>query len=132
MKRIFRYWAIVAFSLLISQQIGHSLIFGNHYLTVAKVALFLTFFEYFLKPLVKLLLLPVNILTLGTLRWIVDVLALFLAVTFVANFRVRDFVFSGLQLPNLVISPFSFHGFWSYVATAFWLNLIIAVLRWLF
>ncbi len=132
MKKLLKYWLIGILSLLAVAQLGHVFVFANGYLTVIEAALFLTIFEYFLKPLVKLLFLPVNIVTLGSLRWLIDVLALFLATAAVPSFQVKTFAFAGFQSNGFVVPAFSFSGFWAYVAAAFSLNIIIGLFRWLF
>lgn len=132
MKKILKYWFITSLSLLAVGQLGHSFTFANGYLTVIEAALLLTFFEYFLKPIVKLLFLPINLLTLGALRWLIDVLALFMATTFINGFQVHGFTFTGITIGGFVAPPFAFSGFLAYIISAFWLNLAIAILRWLF
>jgi len=132
MKKILKYWFITSLSLLAISQLGHSFFFGQGYLTVVEAALFLTLFEYFLKPIVKLLFLPINLLTLGALRWLIDVLALFLAATFIQSFQIQNFIFNGMAVNGFIIPSFNFSGFFAYVISAFWLNLAISILRWLF
>ncbi len=132
MRKFLRYWLISILSLLAVTQLGHAFRFATGYSSLIEAAFFLTVFEYFLKPLVKLLFLPVNIITLGSLRWLIDVFALFLATTFVPSFQVKTFAFAGFQGDGFVIPSFAFHGFWAYVVAAFSLNLIIGLFRWLF
>ncbi len=132
MRKLLKYWFISALSLLAVAQISNVFHFSNGYFTLVEVAFFLTVFEYFLKPLVKLLLLPINVITLGGLRWLIDVLALFLAGAIIPSFQIKTFLFPGIQSNGLIIPNYSFHGFWSYVVAAFSLNLLIGLFRWLF
>src|SRR5688572_12173068 len=56
----------------------------------------LTLVDALIKPLINLLLLPFNLITLGTFRWVSSVIALYLTTLVVPGFAIRAFTYPGL------------------------------------
>lgn len=119
MKKILRYIILFTFSLLTANQIWHNMSFAQIPLTVIEVAIILSIFELFLKPIIKILLIPINILTLGLFRIVINTIGLYLAVFFLSDFQVK----------NIYISQYNYHvnNFWAYFLTSFIIGLILYV-----
>ena len=82
---------------------------GISNLFVATLAL--TIFNLILRPILKLLLLPINLLTLGAFRWLVTIAILYLLTWFVpevklVNFSLSQIPFLGLFLPDFIVGKF--------------------------
>jgi putative membrane protein len=131
MKKIIKLWFIYFVSLVIICEALPSLRIADGYLTLVKAAIALSFFDFLIKPIVKLLLLPINILTLGIFRWIINVLVLYLTTILVPHFQINPFLFPGFQSNGLVLPSFSLSLFWSYIFVSFLLDLISSIIRWL-
>lgn len=120
MKKFFKYALYLAFALVLHQEIWGNLSFGSDKIfVIIKASLILAFFELILKPIVKLLLLPISILTLGTIRIVINTLGLYL-VTFL--------------LPIVTINSFSIYnwhltGFFSYLGTSFFISLFLYIFK---
>jgi uncharacterized membrane protein YvlD (DUF360 family) len=91
----------------------------------------LTVFESIVKPIVKLLLLPINILTLGLARWLVNVIGLYLVTIAVSGFRIYPYYFPGINYNGFTAPPVRLSLFWTYVIVSFLLNLTISLVRWI-
>jgi len=119
MKKLLKYILLFVFSLLTADQIWHNLTFQNMPLTIVKVALVLAIFELLLKPILKVLLLPINLITLGFFRIIIDTLGFYLAV-----FLLNDF-----KISNIYISGYNYYvkGFFAYLLTSFTVALILNI-----
>ncbi|MDD4027337.1 MAG: phage holin family protein [Candidatus Shapirobacteria bacterium] len=119
MKKILKYIVLFTFSLLTSNQIWQNLSFEQIPLTIVKVAVILTIFELLLKPIIKILLIPINILTLGLFRMVIDALGLYLAVFFLSDF----------QVGNIYISQYNYHvnNFWAYLLSSFTIGTILYI-----
>ncbi len=119
MKKILRYIILFAFSLITANQIWQNLSFQQIPSTIIKVAIVLAIFEIILKPIVKILLIPINILTLGLFRIVIDTLGLYLAVFFLSDF----------QVGNIYISQYNYHvdGFWAFLLTSFTIGTILYI-----
>lgn len=119
MKKVLKYIILFVFSLITANQIWHNLFFEKTPLTIIKVAVILTIFELLLKPIVKILFIPINFLTLGLFRIVIDTLGLYLAVFFLADF----------QVGNIFISQYNYpvNNFWAYLLSSFTISTILYI-----
>ncbi len=83
-----------------------------------------------LVPLLKVLLLPLNLLTLGLFAWITNVMAIY-ALTTVSDFQLVPYTFSGFNFNGFVIPPYELSPFLVAVAASFLIGLITNFLQWL-
>lgn len=123
MKKIFRYSLLLVFSLIVTNQILGNLNFDNQIYNIIKVGFVLALFEIILKPTLKLLLLPINLLTLGSFRIVIDTLGLYLAVILINGFHVSKIFISSFNLFNYTIPTLKFSGFMAFLVTSFIIGL---------
>lgn len=116
--------------LLISKLIG-GISFKENYLVLFWAALFLTLLNLLVKPLLNLLLMPINLLTLGAFRWVVNVLVLLLVVFFVTDFKIIGFSFLGASFAGFVVPAISLSFFWALVLVSFLIEIILSILNWI-
>ena len=120
MKKFLKYALYLSFALVLQQELFGNLLFGqNRLLIITKVGLILAFFEIFLKPIVKILLLPISILTLGLIRIVINTLGLYLASFLVSAFSVASFTVYGWSLV----------GFWAYLGTSFFISVFLYIFK---
>jgi uncharacterized membrane protein YvlD (DUF360 family) len=120
MKKFFKYSLYLSFALVLQNELWRNLSFGpDRLLTVVKLGLILAFFELILKPIVKLLLLPISFLTLGLIRIVINTFGLYLAVFLLPQFSVSSFSLFGQNLS----------GFWSYLATSFFISFFLFIFK---
>lgn len=131
MKKILRSWFIHLIVLEIAASLTGAITFGSGIRGWFLSALVLTVFSIFLKPLLKILLLPINFLTLGLLRWIINVLGLFLATYLVSSFRISSLNFPGYSGSGITIAPISLSLIATYVLLSFCLDLFLIIIRWI-
>lgn len=117
MRKILRYTLLHLFTLVTINELWHNLTFAYQISTLIKVAFILTVFELILKPIVKFLLLPINILTLGTIRIFINTLGLYLAV-----FLLNDFSVNSISHPR-----FTAQGFSTFLLTSLTLSLVFFI-----
>lgn len=84
-----------------------------------------------LNPLIKVLLLPLNLLTLGIFAWLSNVLVLYLLVNIVPNIKLLPYVFAGASLDGFVIPAISLTTFQVAILVSFVIGLIIHFTHWL-
>lgn len=131
MKKYLRRWFIITVSLVIVDHLVGSLEFTEGIKTLALAAAALTIFESLVKPIVKLLLLPINILTLGLARWLVNIIGLYLVTVAVPGFGIYPYQFPGIDHNGFTAPQINFSLFWTYVIISFLLNLTTSLVRWL-
>ena len=81
------------------------------------------------KPVIKLFLLPLNLVTLGLFSWIVNVIVLFIMTKLVSGLSVTGFTlaatnYSGFAAPALSVNPIV-----SYILASVLISLIYALLN---
>lgn len=126
MRKILKQILLTIFALLLSNLIWHNLFFANIPSDIIKVSTILALFELIIKPIVKLLLLPINIITLGTIRIVINTLGLYLAV-----FLLDSFIINAINIPahswqGFNIPTLAFSGFWLFLVTSITINMSIS------
>lgn len=69
--------------------------------TLIGAGLVLGVLQLFIRPILKLLFLPINIITLGVFSWVINVFILWLATQLVPGFSIEPMIFLGYQLGQL-------------------------------
>jgi len=126
-KKILKYVLLFSFSLATTNQIWHNLNFQKNIQTIIYVALILTIFELFLKPILKILLLPINLLTLGSLRFIINTLGLYLAEFLLLDFKVYNIHFEAFSWQGFTIPTQNFNSFWAYFVSSLTIGIIFYI-----
>ncbi len=124
MKKLLRYSLLLTFSLIVTSHLWKNLYFSENISNIIKVAFLLAIFEIILKPIIKILLLPINLLTLGTFRIVIDTLGLYLAVVLVSGFQVSNILIDSTNLMGYTIPTLRFSGFMAFLVTSTTIGLI--------
>lgn len=90
------------------------------------------FLNKIVKPIIKLLLLPINLITLNLFSWMVGVLTLFLLQIFADGVNIASFTFPGLEISGFIVPSFFINLFFSYLLSSILLNSIHKSIFWLF
>jgi len=125
MKKILKFTLLFSFALPTTNLIWKNLFFENIPWTIVKVAIILSVFEILLKPIIKLILIPINILTLGLFRIIIDTFGLYLAIFLLNDFQISNISNITLSLFGISTPPLSFQNFWSFLITSVTLGIIV-------
>ena len=119
MKKILKFTLYLGIALVIENEIWHNLIFSPKFETVVKVALILAIFEIILKPIIKILLLPITFLTLGLIRIVINTLGLYLA----------TFLISGFSVGPLIVFNYPLSNFLAYLFTSFIISTLLYIFK---
>lgn len=131
MKTLLRYFSINLVSLWLTTRIITGLTYtgGIKSLLLGGVAFMLI--NMLLVPLLKILFLPLNLLTLGIFAWITNVLALYALTTVVSDFKLTAYAFPGTNLNGFIIPSYELSPFLVAVAASFLIGIITHFLQWL-
>jgi putative membrane protein len=129
MRKILKYTLLIAFTLALQNQLWQNLVFSQNIWTIVKVAFILTIFEILLKPVIKILLLPINILTLGLFRIVINTVGLYLAVFLISDFQVNPISLNALSWQGIIIPTLNFVGFWAYVINSITQNFLLSIFK---
>ncbi len=131
MRPLLRALFINGFALWIISQISRGIVFERGFETLLVTATVLGLFNLFIRPLINILLLPINILTLGMFRWLVNVFTLYIVNLVVPGFKITGFYFGGLTYQNIVLPQFELGLIGAFVIISFLIGFISAFLYWL-
>lgn len=98
--------------------------------TFVIAALTLAVLNTIVRPVVNLLLLPVNLLTLGMFRWVASSVVLWMLSIFVRQFQITTFHFQGFSSQGFTIPQMTLSVFWTTVVGAFMFSWFISIVDW--
>lgn len=116
---------------LLSQVLSQGVVFANGWGTIAITAIALTFLNKAVKPIIKVFFLPINLLTLGMFRWVINVLILFLLAAIIPNFQFKSFLFPGFSYQDFSIPSMDLGFFWVLIIASLMLSLFTSFFYWL-
>lgn len=131
MKRLIRAYAISLLSLYLVKEITQGLIFGKGVETFFLTALGLTAVHLLAKPVINILLLPLNLVTFGLFRWLSSAIAIYLVTLIVKDFRIERFFFAGFSSKWFDLPELNLGGIAALIAFSFLLSLITSFIYWL-
>jgi putative membrane protein len=94
----------------------------ENWATLIIASIVLTLLQKLVRPILTVLFLPFNIITLGLFAWLINVLILWLALVFVPGFHIDQVTLGGMH----------FGSFMSLVVVSFALSLIQAIIEFVF
>ena len=111
MKDFLRQSLINSFSLYLVSSIFPGLTVPPLVFNLIWAGIIFTLVNRLVKPIIKLILLPINLITLGLFGWLANVLVLLIATRLVDSLTFTGFVssaftYSGFSVPSLTFSPF--------------------------
>lgn len=131
MKTVLRYFLINFVSLWMTTRIITGLTYTGGVKSLILGGLAFMAINLILVPLLKILLLPLNLLTLGLFAWISNVLALYALTTVISDFQLVPYTFAGFNFNGFIIPSYELSPFLVAVAASFLIGLITHFLQWL-
>ena len=116
MKRILRHYAVATFSLWAVTRIAEGIVFEDYPRTLFIAGLALMAASIVARPVINILILPLNLVTFGLFRWVSSAIALYLVTLVVPGFKIAGFHFVGFSSKWVDIQEINFKGILSYVA----------------
>ena len=100
MKRILRAFIINSAAIWILDKLLESFIIENLESMLAAAAL-LTLVNFSIRPIAKLITLPLNALTLGLFSWVINAAILYLVIWLIPGIALAPLQLPGMRLPQL-------------------------------
>lgn len=91
----------------------------------------LTIASLIAKPIINILLLPVNLITFGLFRWVAAVAVLYIVIMVVPGFKIINFNFGGYTSLWIDLPVIAFTGFLAVIAFSFLHSIISSFIYWL-
>ncbi len=131
MKSLLRYYLINLVSLWLTAQIIRGLYFNDDLRTLLIGAALFTVINILLVPLIRILLLPLNILTLGLFAWLTNVLALYALTVVFPQFKLMPYNFPGYTYQGFTIPAADLSTLWVAIVASFLIGLFTHLIHWL-
>lgn len=129
MKKFLRSVVFHVFALWLTSTLIPSLSISGNAWGMLSAGFMLTVMMVLLKPLVSLIFLPINLLTLGLLSWLVNVVVLYLWTVFVPNVLLTPWVFPGMNAGGFTVPSAPLSMPWTLVVVALVIMFIVSALE---
>lgn len=130
-KSILRSFFYNLASLYITAAIIPGFTYGGGLKTLAWGALLFMTINILVVPLLRVLLLPLNLLTFGFFAWVVNVIALYILTVIFPEFRIVGYTFSGLNIFGIIIPSIEMNTLHVAVISSFLIGFVVHFLNWL-
>jgi uncharacterized membrane protein YvlD (DUF360 family) len=132
-KKILRTFVTEGTALYLATQMAGGLHFEKGLQSMVITAVALTLGAFFVKPVINILILPLNLMTLNFFKWASHAIMLFLVDLALTEFGIISFAFKGFQTDWFSIPQIFFpQGVVAYIAFSFLISLIAGVIHWIF
>ena len=105
MRYLLKVFVFHAFALWLTAEIYQGFIVRGGWQTIFFAGFILTLLTLLVKPLLKILFIPVNLLTLGLFSWFVNVVVVYLLTVLIRTVYIRPFLFMGFTFQGFVVPP---------------------------
>lgn len=103
MKYLVRVFLFNIFALWFTSQLLPTLVISEGWQTMAFAGFILSILMLIIAPILKILFIPINILTFGLLSWLVNVIVVYLLTIFVPEIQIQEWLFPGTTWAGFVI-----------------------------
>jgi putative membrane protein len=132
MKRLLKHYIVNTFSLYVVSRIAGGLVFEASIETLLLTGGAITIATVFAKPVINVLLLPLNLVTFGVFRWVSSTIALYLVTLVVPGFSVSGFQFDGYVSKWIDIPSFGFSSeLLAIIMFSFLLSVFSSLIYWI-
>lgn len=131
MKRLLRAIIINTLAIWLTSKTVAGFSYAGGLKTLCLAALVLGTLNLFVRPFVKLFLLPINLLTLGFFAWAVNVLMLYLLTLILPQISISSFDFPGISYQGFVIPALKVNTFSAFVLSSVAISTVSTFLHWL-
>ncbi len=131
MKSILRRIVFYSVALFLSAQILQGIHVSGGLQAYILGGFILSVLFMIVKPVLSIITLPLNIVTLGLFSFVVNAIILYLLTVFAANISISAFNFQGFTFAGFVVPKFYINNFFAFIVASILLSFIVGVLKWL-
>lgn len=131
MKSFFRTVIFNSFSIFFLAQVLPGVKVDGGIITFLLGGLALTFLFIVLRPILNILSLPLNILTLGMFSFLTNIIIFYLLTVLVTGISITAFNYPGLNYSGFVIPQIHFNILFAFLVVAFLQSICVSFLNWL-
>jgi len=129
MKYLIRIFLLNVFALWLTAQFVPGVTIANTWQTYLEVGAILSFLMVIVKPILKILFIPINVMTFGILSWFTNVIVVYLLTLITPLIRIEAWRFQGWSMGGFTIPAIDVSYFASLIISTLVLSLISNVLH---
>lgn len=131
MRRAIKYFIVNSVALYLVSLAFEGLFFEKGIQTILLTGVVLGLTSLVIKPVINLLILPINLITFGLFRWVGYAVALYIVTLIVSGFKITDFVFAGYSSYWISIPPVLLHGILGLIVFSLIISITSSIIDWL-
>lgn len=131
MKSFLRKVLFNAFAIFLISQVISGMKISGGLLTYLFGGIVLTILFVVLRPILKILTLPLNIITLGMFSFVINIVIFYLLTVFVTDITITAFTFPGLSFAGFVVPSIYLNTLFTFVLISFLQSVVVSFLTWL-
>ena len=131
MKSILRKIVFYSIALFITTQILAGVTVSGGFVEYLVGGIVLSILFLLVKPVLSIVTLPLNVITLGLFSFLTNAIILYLLTIIVPNISISAFTFKGLSFLGFVIPELQVNNFFAFITASIILSLIVGFLKWL-
>lgn len=129
MKRILRLFVFHVFALWLVSELFGALQIQGGVVGILSAGVVLTALMLLVRPILKVLIIPINFITFGIAGWFINAIILFLLTMVLPEVIVREYTFPGFQYLGFVIPSIKFNYLVSFLLVSVSITAIANILR---
>jgi len=131
-RTVLKHFIIDTVALYLVSRMVNGMVFVDGLTTIILAGGVLMVATMVIRPIINLLLLPLNLITFGFFKWVGFAITLYIVTLVVPGFKLLDFVFKGFSSYWFSIPAISLTGMLAFIAFSFLISLIASVVYWIF
>lgn len=132
MRTILKHFIVDTVSLYLVSLMVSGIVFKDGIQTLLMAGLVLMLATTLVKPIINILLLPINLVTFGLFKWVAYAVTLYIVTLIVPGFKLLDFVFKGFNSYWISIPSLALSGVLAFLAFSFVISLVSSMVHWIF
>lgn len=132
MKSLLRGIVLNSFALWTVSQLVNGLVIKGGLDVILLGSVVLTLMNLLVKPVLSILALPFNLVTMGLFSWLLNVFIIYLLTVVVSQISIASYTFPGANINGFSAPAVKLSSFQTAILVAFLISIITNVLIWLF
>lgn len=131
MKSIARRIVFYSVALFLTSQIITGLKISGGFTTYLVGGIILSILFLIVKPILSIITIPLNIITLGFFSFIINAIILYFLTILVPNISITAFTLNGFSFSGFIVPDIPFNNFFAFIIASILLSVIVGLLKWL-
>jgi len=131
MKSLLRNTLINSLSLFVLAQVVPGLTIHGGFITYIMGGLALSLLFLIVKPILNIISLPLNLVTLGLFSFLINAIIFYLLTVFVTSISITSFTFPGFSFSGFIAPKIFFNTLFAFIIVALLQSVIVSFLSWL-